>query len=122
MAGSRSPDLVRRSLAFSSRLPVCHLHTRPPLSRVYAISRRRPDWVSFADRLSAVSEDSFSFGEETLVAHLARVVALETGWSTPEQAFWHSLTETARVSIHHHAVELVWLEGHEKCRVDRVGV
>ena len=64
-----------------------------------------------------MTEDSLATNEETAIAHLARVIAFETGWCPPEQAFWHGLTETARVPTCRHAVELVWLEGYEKCRV-----
>jgi len=78
---------------------------------------RRPDWISFADHLSAVQEDAPVAPEVSALAHLARVVAHETGWCTAEHAYWHSLTETARVPNCRHAVELAWLEGYEKSRV-----
>lgn len=78
---------------------------------------RRPDWVSFADKLSEVQDDFPPLTDVAAIAHLARVVAHETGWSTAEHAFWHSLTETARIPQCRHTVELAWLEGYEKCRV-----
>lgn len=78
---------------------------------------RRPDWISFADKLSAVQDDFVQMPDIAAIAHLARVVAHETGWATAEHAFWHSLTETARIPQCRHAVELAWLEDYEKCRV-----